>query len=122
MMSFSMAIPEKIAEFWNAYASTVSGVNEARFFEAFHFGDSQELADALAVLVLSGVKRATTGSVWSFEIESGRLPVPGDLSVVTNWAGTPLCIIEAESVEVIPFNQVTAEFAAAEGEGDGSLA
>jgi uncharacterized protein YhfF len=53
--------------------------------------------------------------------EGNELPHPGDLSVVTNWAGQPLCVVETESVNVVPFNEVTAEFAATEGEGDGSL-
>lgn len=47
--------------------------------------------------------------------------MPGDLSIVTNWAGSPLCIIETETVEVVPFSEVSAEFATIEGEGDGSL-
>ena len=33
-----------------------------------------------------------------------------------------LCIIETVQVDVMPFEQVSAEFAAIEGEGDGSLA
>ncbi|MGR4868778.1 ASCH domain-containing protein [Variovorax sp. LARHSF232] len=63
-------------------------------------------------------KRATATSLWSLE----RLPAPGDLSIVTNWSGAPLCIIETLAVDVVPFNEVGAEFAATEGEGDGSLA
>lgn len=43
------------------------------------------------------------------------------MSIVTNWAGQPLCVIETDLVEVMPFCEVTAEFAAIEGEGDGSL-
>ena len=50
------------------------------------------------------------------------VPTPGILSDVTNWAREPLCIIETTSVEIVPFENVTAEFAATEGEGDGSLA
>jgi len=49
------------------------------------------------------------------------MPKSGDLSIVTNWSGEPLCIIETESVEVLPFSEVSSEFAATEGEGDGSL-
>ena len=48
-------------------------------------------------------------------------PQPGDLSIVTDWSGRPLCVIETQSVEIMPFREVTAEFAAIEGEGDGSL-
>ena len=48
-------------------------------------------------------------------------PKPGSLSVVTYWDGKPACVIETLAIEVLPFEQVSAEFAAAEGEGDGSL-
>jgi uncharacterized protein YhfF len=117
-----MSIPAHVAEFWNAFAGSVGGVHEQRFYEAFSFGDGEELANSLAELVLQGTKRATAGAVWNFEAEGKKLPVPGDLSIVTNWAGKPLCIIETQSVEVMPFIEVSAEFAATEGEGDGSLA
>jgi uncharacterized protein YhfF len=114
-------IPANVAEFWEAYAETVGGADDTHLYEAFYFGDSEELANSLAALVLSGTKRATAGSLWSFEARSKRPPISGDLSVVTDWNGTPLCIIETDSVEVVPFDHVTAEFAASEGEGDGSL-
>lgn len=110
-----------IAEIWNAYADSVGGVDETRFYEAFFFADSEEMANSLAELVLSGTKRATAASFWSFELGGKRLPAPGDLSVVTDWAGTPQCIIETLALDIVPFDQVTEEFAATEGEGDGSL-
>ncbi len=116
-----MTIPAHVAEFWNAFAASVGGVDDRRFYEAFCFGDGEALANSLAELVLRGTKRATAGSVWSFEAEAKRPPVPGDLSVVTRWGGKPLCVIETLTVEVVPFSEVSAEFAATEGEGDGSL-
>jgi uncharacterized protein YhfF len=117
-----MAIPSHLTEFWNGFARAVGGVDDERFCEAFFFADSEELANELGELVLRGVKRATAGSVWSYAFEGKRLPQPGDLSIVTNWSGQPLCVIETRSVDVVPFNEVDAEFAATEGEGDGSLA
>lgn len=117
-----MPIPPSITEFWDHYSAAVGGADSARFYEAFHFGDTEELANSLAGLVLAGKKRATAGSVWSIEAEGKRIPRPGDLSVVTDFAGTPLCVIETTQVDVMPFNEVGAEFAAVEGEGDGSLA
>lgn len=117
-----MPIPAHLRDYWQAFSAAVGGVDDARFFEAFYFGDSEALADELAALVLKGVKRATAGSVWSFESQGKPLPKPGDLSVMTDWAGTPLGVIETRSIEVLPFKDVTAAFAAVEGEGDGSLA
>ena len=60
--------------------------------------------------------------LWVHEVESRRLPKPGDLSIVTNFAGDPLCVIETQRVDIVPFKEVSQEFAATEGEGDGSLA
>jgi len=60
--------------------------------------------------------------VWSFEQDGKAPPKPGDLSVVTNWEGQPLCVIETTAVTVVAFDQVDEDFAATEGEGDGSLA
>ena len=114
-------IPEKLSAFWNTFTKSIGGVDAARFYEVCIFGDSEELANELAELVLLGIKRATAGSVWSSEAEGKRLPIKGDLSIVTNWSGEPLCIIETEAVEVLPFSEVSSEFAATEGEGDGSL-
>jgi uncharacterized protein YhfF len=114
--------PPVIAEFWRRYSATVVGIDDTRFYEAFHFGDSEEMARSLANLVLGGKKRGTAASLWSFEAEGKRVPRCGDLSVVTDFSGKPLCIIETTQVDVVPFDQVDAAFAAIEGEGDGSLA
>lgn len=111
-----------VADFWHAFAKASGRTDDAHFHEAFCFGDSQALSDALAMLVVAGVKRATAAAVWPVEAQGKRLPAPGALSVVTNWAGKPLCVIETLAVDVVPFHRVTAEFAALEGEGDGSLA
>ena len=117
-----MAVPQHLESFWRSFASAVKRPVDEFFYEAFYFGDSEALANELASLVLQGKKLATAGSVWSAEAEGKRLPRPGDLSIVISWSGEPLCVIETESVTVLHFNQVQADFAAAEGEGDGTLA
>ena len=116
-----MTIPLNIAEFWQSFCTHVGADRSAQFFEAFHFDDNETSANALAELVLAGVKQATTGLVWSYESEGASPPEAGTLSVVTYWGGEPACVIETLGVEVMPFEQVSAEFAATEGEGDGSL-
>jgi len=117
-----MLMAPDIAEFWTRFKDSTGEGDDARFYEAFYFGDHEELADSLAALVLAGRKRATAGLSWGLEAEGKRPPRAGDLSVVTNWAGQPLCVIETRAVDLVPFDDVTAEFAAVEGEGDGSLA
>lgn len=117
-----MDIPERIQAFWSAYAATLGHDPTPRFIEAFHFDDNAPSADELGALVLAGRKRATAALVWAYEDAGKPVPAPGDLSVVTNFAGEPLCVIETRHVQIVPFDEVSAEFAATEGEGDGSLA
>ncbi|MDM0106289.1 ASCH domain-containing protein [Variovorax sp. J22R24] len=121
-MTIPPAMPASIAATWDAFCAQAGQDCSERFFEAFHFDDNEADANALADLVLAGVKRATASLVWSFESAGASPPWPGALSVVTYWDGAPACIIETEAVEVLPYEQVSAEFAAREGEGDGSLA
>jgi uncharacterized protein YhfF len=117
-----MSVPERYREFWAAFARSRAVDPTPRFLEAFHFDDNEPSANELAALVLSGQKRATAGLVWAHESEGKRVPAPGDLSIVTNFAGDAVCIIETMRVDIVPFSDVSAEFAATEGEGDGSLA
>jgi len=121
MTQQTLAVPAHVLMFWQSFVRLQVEDPTPRFFEAFHFDDNERSADELALLVLSGVKRATAGLVWSFEAASMPLPNVGDLSIVTNWARTPLCVIETRRVDITAYDEVSAEFAAHEGEGDGSL-
>ncbi len=116
-----MKIPAHVAAFWQLFVQSRTEDPTPRFYEAFHFDDNERSADELAKLVLAGRKRATAGLVWSFEAAGVSLPEVGDLSVVTTWARTPLCVIETQRVDVVTYEKVSEEFAAIEGKGDGSL-
>ena len=107
---------------WDAFLASAAGSPEADSYTAWHFCDTLGPADALAELVRTGRKRATTAALWSHELTGEPLPRPGDLSVVTDWSGRARCIIRTTSVEIVAFSEVGEEFARAEGEGDGSLA
>ena len=111
----------RVRAFWAAFESAAGCAMSARLYESFHFGDGESLADELASLVLAGTKQATASLLWSHEAEDKPMPEPGDLSIVERWSGEPVCIIETTAVEVSAFEDVGADFAALEGEGDGSL-
>lgn len=114
-------IPSSVEDIWTAYSAAIGKNRSGDFYEPFHFHDNEQGALELANLVLAGVKRGTASLVWTYEHEKKRPPWPGSLSVMTDWHGRPLGIIETKSIEAVPFEEVTAEFAAIEGEGDGSL-
>lgn len=92
-----------------------------RQMPATHFCDNEKDANECARLVSQGEKRATATSRWWFEANNQELPRVGDCFIVTDWGGIAVCVVEIEKIEVIPFNKVTSEFAAIEGEGDKSL-
>jgi len=50
------------------------------------------------------------------------MPQVGDLSVILDGAGAPRAVIETTELRVVPFEEVDAEHAHAEGEGDRTLA
>jgi uncharacterized protein YhfF len=109
-----------VERLWAAFV-VAAAPDPATPYSVWHFGDSEALADSLAELVRSGPKRATAGSLWSYELEQEPVPKPGQFSVITDWAGRARCVIRTTSVEIVAFDAVTAEHAAAEGEGDRSL-
>jgi uncharacterized protein YhfF len=86
-------------------------------FDRFSFGDSRELADSLAKLVLAGVKRATC---WA--AREGQQTRIGKRWVMLDGAGRPRAIIETTELEMRRFDEVDQAFAFDEGEGDRTLA
>ena len=108
-------------EFWRTACDAVPGLPQTAAYQVWHFGDGERLARELADLVLHGPKRATAGLLWDAELDPTMMPEPGGYSLVTDHAGAPLLIIQTTGVEVRPYGKVDADFAAAEGEGDGSL-
>jgi molybdenum cofactor guanylyltransferase len=88
---------------------------------AWSFGSSPEMATELGGLVRDGAKRATAGLLSEYG-PGEELPEAGDLSVILDGGGVPLCIIRTISVEIRRFGDVDEEFAWTEGEGDRSLA
>ena len=94
-----------------------SGINGT--YDAWAFGGAP---DRLAELVKKGIKTATCSALELYEAEDEPLPQPGDYSVILDSEDNAVCIIRTTKVYVMPFDQVSAEHAFKEGEGDRSLA
>ena len=78
-------------------------------------------ADLLAHLVVIGEKTATSSAYPLYELENETLPATGEYSVILDSNDNAVCVIQNTKVSVVPFNEVTAEHAYKEGEGDKSL-
>jgi uncharacterized protein YhfF len=85
--------------------------------ETFSFGDNPAMADRLAALVLEGKKTATC---WA-TVEGLKGVEVGKQWVVLSGDGRPLVVIETVELTQCRFDEVGAEFAQDEGEGDQSL-
>ena len=111
----------EVERYWVDFLAQTGRPADTPLYSAFHFDDNEHDANLLAELVIRGTKRATASLLWQYGDGGERAPVAGDLSVVTDFGGTPLCVIETTAVDIRAFGDVDADFAAAEGEGDGSL-
>lgn len=103
-------------ELWEAFVAN-NDIEDCGY-EAWSFGVE---ADLLAHLVATGVKTATASAYPLYALENEPLPTEGAYSVVLDSADNAVCIIQTQKVTVVPFNEVTAEHAYKEGEGDKSL-
>ena len=81
---------------------------------AWMFGDTP---DELAQLVIEEKKTATCSAHVLYELENEPLPTTEEYSIILNSKEEPVAIIKTTDVSIVPMNDVTEEFALAEGEG-----
>lgn len=89
---------------------------------AWSFGADPEQADRLLQLVLDGTKTATASARDDYDPGDEPLPQPGTMGIVLDGRGRPRALVTVTQVEVVPFDQVDAEHARAEGESSRELA
>ena len=114
---------DQIKAYWKSYAATLpedSTVRDERYI-AEGWGDSRQDADELGALIADGTKTATCSALWEYEAEEEPLPETGMKTIVLDGNDNPLCIVETTEVAVRSYDQVDAQFAYEEGEGDRSL-
>ncbi len=115
------ADPAALASFWQEVRAAHPDLPQA-VPGAWAFGATPAHADGLLALVLDGVKTGTASSLWDYEATGDPQPYLGEFSIILDGTGTPRAVIETTDLQTVPFHEVTAEHAHAEGEGDRSLA
>lgn len=104
-------------EMWRAFTAQYLPARSASY-EAWAYGDDP---DGLLALTLSGRKRATASALPLYRIGGEALPQAEDYSVLLDSHGNAACVLCNTAVRIVPFREVSEEFAALEGEGDLSL-
>lgn len=112
---------DKISTYWRKYLATIPESKHAKAYTVEPFGDSPALADELSALVINGTKTATCSCLWEWQAENQPLTQVGDKMIVLNGNDEPVCIIETTEVTIRNYEDVDAQFASEEGEGDRSL-
>ncbi len=120
----------RVAAFWQAARGHVGlGKMDAVMGESpdgavpppsWSYGEGAEAHELLG-RVLDGSKTGTA-TVLAQLLDAGlEVPRVGELSIVTDEAGEPKAVLRTTEVEVVAFDQVSAEHAAAEGGSDATL-
>ena len=87
--------------FWEAFRKADNQLAPDTPDEVWYFGDSRQLADELAELVVSGKKIATASLYWEYEAEGEALPQVGGYSVITDYDGGPRGVIQTIEVRIL---------------------
>lgn len=103
------------AEMWKRYCEKSGTCAD---YEAWAFGGTP---DALAELVLNGIKTATASAYPLYEQEQEPLPKVGEYNIILNAKDEAVCVTKTTNVYVVPFREVSAGHAFREGENDRSL-
>lgn len=108
----------ELDEYWERFLKETGRDSDERCAGDLNFEAKGFVGDELVSLVVSGKKTAFFSSYATFAIDGEPLPVSGELYIVVDRANNPRCVIELQSVEVIPFNEITWEMAKQEGEDE----
>lgn len=98
--------------YWNEYWKDQT---KPKSVSAWQFGTDP---DKLAQLVIDGIKTATCSGHIFYELENEPLPTTEDYNIILNSNDEPAAITKTVEVTITPMNEVSEEFAVAEGEGD----
>ena len=113
----------KTDRYWDQFLRSLPrGADRPEDYQgSFSFGFTPDDASEIAELVVEAIKTATGSLLWSFEHDNAPIPKAGDHWIVVDGNDDPVCIIRTTDVSIIPFDEVSEDYARDGGEGDGSL-
>jgi uncharacterized protein YhfF len=114
---------ESIEAYWKQFLASLppDSPHHTKTYTAEGWGDDPEMADELGALIAQEVKTATCSALWEWEVEGNPIPEVGYITIVLDGRDEPLGIVETIEISIRKYNEVDADFAREEGEGDLSL-
>ena len=108
-----------LSQFWEGVRQALPHLQEP-LPAAWAFGATAKHANELLALVLSGTKTGTASLLAEY-VGDEQVPAVGELSIILDGQNVPRAVLETTDITVVPFQDVTADHAWSEGEGDRSL-
>ena len=106
----------ELDEYWNSFLEKTNRDKDEKCAGDLFFFFLNFINAELNSIVLAGQKTAFFTTLATFTIDGEPLPVSGELYILVDNQNKPLCVLEMESVNIIPFNEVTWDMAQKEGE------
>lgn len=110
-----------VQKYWGEFIMLDPAIPKDTLYQVWYFGNTVEMASELVELVIEGKKFATASLAAVNEIKPEQAPIPAGYSVVTDFHGVPMCVIQTVEIRHLPFEEVDAQYASDEGQGDQSL-
>ena len=104
-------IDKSVSKMWNEFTDSNPQFKNDGIPESDFFHNNEADANRLAELTLTGKKRASSGLYSLYERYNADLPAVGTKQIVTDFNGNAKAIIENLSVDTIPFNKISKEYA-----------
>ncbi|MDQ2091468.1 ASCH domain-containing protein [Marimonas arenosa] len=83
---------------------------------AFRYGDGSVLNAQILALVRSGAKTVTCDALKGFQARGEALPEVGRVDIACDWDWCPVCAVETVEVLILPFETMSEELVADQGE------
>ncbi|PRX56455.1 ASCH domain-containing protein [Flagellimonas meridianipacifica] len=96
---------------WKDYTESNPRAENEQIPESDFFHNNREDANRLAELTLKGKKKASSGLYRLYKQYNVDLPSVGAIQIITDFDGKAKAIIKNVSVDTIPFNKISKEYA-----------
>lgn len=106
----------ELDEYWANFLKNTNRDSEDKCSGDLSFEGKGFVQSQINSIVLAGQKQAFFTTLATFTIDNEPLPISGELYILVDNQNKPLCVLEIESVNIIPFNEVTFEMVKKEGE------
>lgn len=105
-------------EFWQKFITETGTDSDSKCAGDLTFESAGFTNDAQIANILSGRRTAIFSTFASYSVDYEPLPVSGELYLVFDRGNNPRAVIEIESVNILPFSEITWGMARKEGEDE----